>query len=70
MDTIVQLIQAVHSEATTFAWAALGILLPLCIGMSVVVFIWIRREGLRAGSIHRSVAEQKEISRWHDNAGL
>ena len=63
METIVQLIQAVHAEASALAWLALGILLPFCIVMGLLAFIWIRRGGL-GRSTQEFFAEQREITRW------
>ncbi len=70
MDRIIQLIQTVHSEVSALAWLALGILLPGCIIMGLIAFIWIRRGGLSARSTQEFFAEQKQIARWLKDADL
>ncbi len=68
MERIIQLIQAVHSDASALAWLALGILLPLCILMGTVALLWIRRGGICARSTQEFLAEQKAVARWLENA--
>ncbi len=64
MERIIQSIQAVHAEASAWAWVALGILLPFFIVVCLVAFVWIRRGGLCARSTSEFLAEQGRIARY------
>ncbi len=68
MERTIQLLQAVHSEASAVAWLGLGILLPFCLIMGVAALVWIRRGGLPVRSSQQFLAEQREIARWLRNA--
>jgi len=45
------------------AWVALGVLLPVCIVLALIVLRWIRRGGMASGSAQKFLVEQREIAR-------
>ena len=53
-----------HVEASALAWLTVGILLPVCIIIGLVVLFRSFSGGLRAQSMPELLAEQREISRY------
>ena len=63
MEKLIQLLRAIHEEMGVMAWVALGVLLPVCILVALIVLRWIRLGGLASGSSQKFLAEQREIAR-------
>jgi uncharacterized protein (DUF983 family) len=63
METLIQLLRALHEEMGAMAWVALGVLLPVCIVVALIFLRWIRRGGLASGSAQKFLVEQREIAR-------
>jgi hypothetical protein len=58
MEKTIQLIQAVHAEASAVAWLVMGVLLIVGIVLGFVVLFWIRGGGLRAQSTQELLSHE------------
>jgi len=64
MEKVIQLIQAVHAEASAVAWLAMGVLLFAGIVLGILALLWISRGGLGARSTQELLAYQRQVADW------
>jgi hypothetical protein len=64
VEKTIQLIQAVHAEASAVAWLAMGVLLFAGIVLGFVALFWIRGGGLRAQSIQELLSHERQLAQW------
>jgi hypothetical protein len=64
MEKVIQLIQAVHGDASAVAWLAMGVLLFAGVDLGILALFWIFGGGIGVRSTQELLAQQRQVAQW------